>query len=249
MKFSVCVEAVFKQIDTLEAMERTAACGYKAFEFWGFENKELGEIKEKANELALSIVGFICASGSLVDANRKNEAVEGVKKSVKAAQEAGASNLLLLTGQELVNVSRGVQHDNIVNALKLCAPIVEAAGITLVLEPLNTRIDHAGYYLQTSSEGFDIIREVASPNIKLLFDIYHQQITEGNVIRNIVENIDLIGHFHAAGNPGRNELTRGELNYDNIFKAIDETGYKGYIGLEYFPINAPEEGLKAILKA
>ena len=114
--------------------------------------------------------------------------------------------------------------------------MLEAAGITLLVEPLNELIDHQGYYLVKSAEAFDIIKQVASPNIKILFDIYHQQISEGNVINNILANMEYIGHFHAAGNPGRNELQRGEINYPPLFAAIKQSNFSGYVGLEYWPL-------------
>ncbi len=117
----------------------------------------------------------------------------------------------------------------------------------LVFEPLNTLVDHKGYYLYSSEEAFRIADQVNSPKVKVLYDIYHQQITEGHLIKRITKNIDKIGHFHAAGNPGRHELYFGEINYSEVFKAIDETGYTGSIGLEYFPIEEPEKGIKAYL--
>ena len=124
--------------------------------------------------------------------------------------------------------------------------MLEENGITLVLEPLNTAVDHAGYYLSSSKEAFLLAKEAGSENVKILFDIYHQQITEGDVIRSIRENISLIGHFHAAGNPGRHEIDTGELNYPNIFRVIQETGYTGYMGLEYFPVKPALEGLQKL---
>ena len=122
-------------------------------------------------------------------------------------------------------------------------PILEKYGIMLVIEPLNTLVDHKGYYLVTSDEGFDIIREVDSDNVKLLFDIYHQQVSEGNVISNMVNNLDLIGHLHSAGCPGRHELWQGELNYGQIFEAIDNAGYNGFCALEYKPTLDPIDSL------
>ena len=109
-------------------------------------------------------------------------------------------------------------------------------------------MDHPGYYLSSSEEAFSIVKEVDSENIKVLFDIYHQQITEGDIIRSICKNIDLIGHFHAAGNPGRHELDSGELNYPNIFRQIQESGYTGFMGLEYFPVRPVGYGLKKLLE-
>jgi hydroxypyruvate isomerase len=126
--------------------------------------------------------------------------------------------------------------------------LLEEAGITLLLEPLNGKVNHPGIYLESSDEGFEIIREVGSPNVKILFDIYHQQITEGDIIRRMTSNIDLIGHIHCAGNPGRHELDSGELDYGRIFKALESAAYKGYAGIEYFPAESPTEGLMRLLK-
>jgi hydroxypyruvate isomerase len=130
--------------------------------------------------------------------------------------------------------------------LKEAAPLLEDAGITLVIEPLNELVDHAGYYLVRSDEAFELVDEVGSDAVKVVFDIYHQQISEGHLIRNITEHIDRIGHFHAAGNPGRHELTCGEIHYPLIFEAIQGGTFDGYVGLEYWPVADPLIGLKEV---
>ena len=112
-----------------------------------------------------------------------------------------------------------------------------------MIEPLNTKVDHPGYYLTSSAEAFEIVREVGSPNVKVVFDIYHQQISEGNIIPNITKNLDGIAHLHAAGHPGRNDLQFGENDYKNIFAAVDNAGYTGACGLEYRPLCDPEASL------
>ena len=124
--------------------------------------------------------------------------------------------------------------------------MLEEAGITLVIEPLNELIDHPGYYLVRSDEAFQIIDKINSPRVKVVYDIYHQQISEGQLIANLTANIDKIGHFHAAGNPGRNELTSSELHYPSIFEAIAKKDYQGYVGLEYWPLNDPVTGLREV---
>jgi hydroxypyruvate isomerase len=113
-----------------------------------------------------------------------------------------------------------------------------------VLEPLNTLKDHRGYFLASSYEAFEIIEEVGSPAVKVLYDIYHQQITEGNLIPTITENIGLIGHFHVADVPGRHQPGTGEINYKNVFAAIDGSGYNRYVGLEYGPTVATADTIK-----
>ena len=162
------------------------------------------------------------------------------------AKELGCKFLISQVGDELEGVSREDQHNSIVDGLKVCAPMLEEEGITLVIEPLNTHVNHKGYYLYSSHEAFEIVDKVGSGNVKVLYDIYHQQIMEGNLISTIRNNIDKIGYFHAAGNPGRNELYYGEINYMEVLKAIRETGYNGYIGLEYFPKDDVKKGLEML---
>ena len=122
--------------------------------------------------------------------------------------------------------------------------MLESSEITLVIEPLNEQVDHAGYYLVRSDEAFQIIDEVESSHVKVIYDIYHQQISEGHLIHNITTNIDKIAHFHAAGNPGRNEVTRGEINYPEVLAAIRETEFAGFIAFEYWPDKEPSIGLQ-----
>jgi hydroxypyruvate isomerase len=118
--------------------------------------------------------------------------------------------------------------------------------MTLLLEPLNSVVDHVGYFLDSAKLALQVVRDVGSPNLKLLYDIYHMQIMEGNIVQTISENIQSIGHVHCAGVPGRHELYLGELNYQNIFDKIDELNYEGYVGLEYFPTMKSEESLERL---
>ena len=133
--------------------------------------------------------------------------------------------------------------------LEACLPLLEGTDMTLLVEPLNTRVDHPGYYLTSSDEAFEVVEAVGSPQVKVLFDIYHQQIMEGDLIRRIGANIDKIGHFHAAGSPGRHELYDGEIHYPAVLRAIQDSGYQGYVGLEYFPKQEPRTGIEAFLNA
>ena len=111
--------------------------------------------------------------------------------------------------------------------------------LIMILEPLNTLVNHAGYFLNFTNEAFDIVREVGSPYLKILFDIYHVQIMEGNLIATIRKNIASIGHFHVGDVPGRHEPGTGEINYANVFKAIRELGYKDFVAMEYTPAKDP----------
>ncbi len=248
MKFSVCIDALFAGKDFAESMEAVKNAGMDTFEFWGWWDKDLKKIKKAKEELDMNIAAFCTKMISLVDASVRKQNLEGLKESIHAAREMGCKTLISQVGNELAGVSRQEQHKNLVEGLEACVPLLEEAGITLVFEPLNTLVDHKGYYLYSSEEAFQIVDEVNSKNVKVLYDIYHQQIMEGHLISRISGNIGRIGHFHAAGNPGRHELDTGEINYGNIFDVIRHSGYEGYVGLEYFPLKDAGEGLKNLLK-
>ena len=242
---SVCIDAVFEGVAKREAIARVKACGIDAFEFWGWWDKDLAEIEDAAAEHEMQIASCCTKFISLVDPATRRAYLEGLAESIDAAKRLGCPTLISQVGDFRPDVSHEEQHDCLVDGLREAASMLEQAGITMVIEPLNDLVDHVGYYLVRSEQAFAIIDQVASERVKVVFDIYHQQISEGNVIRNATENIGRIGHFHAAGNPGRNELTRGELNYAEIFHAIRETDYEGFVGFEYWPVEDVEAGLKA----
>jgi hydroxypyruvate isomerase len=160
--------------------------------------------------------------------------IAALKDTIEAAKKLGAPCIISQLGMD-TGAARTFQHRSILAGLKAASPLLEENGLVLLAEPLNGRIDHEGTYLESSDEGFELVEEAGTRNIRLLFDIYHQQITEGDIIRRISAHINLIGHFHAAGVPGRHELFLGELDYGRIFEAIDKLGYTGALGLEYFP--------------
>jgi len=246
MKVSICVDAVYIGKDFIESLKEISSIGGKAFEFWTWWDKDLKAIKATKEELGLEVVAFCTKFVSLVDLSKREEYISGLKESIEAANFMGCKTLISQIGND-TGSPREEQRQNIIDGLKACVPFLQEAGVTLVLEPLNIYVDHAGYYLYSSQEGFDIVEAVGSNNVKLLFDLYHQQIMEGNLIRNSTGNIDKIAHFHAAGNPGRHELSIGEVNYQEVFKAIDASVYGGYVGFEYFPIEEPAKGIKAFL--
>jgi len=248
MKFSVCVEALFRGKDLGESLRQIKNVGIDTFEFWSWWNKDLDMILRLKEELGMNISTFCTKFVSLTDPAQRKTYLEGLRESIRIAKKMGVRALITQVGNELPGISREKQHDSIVDGLRECAPILEGEGIILLFEPLNTLVDHKGYYLYSADEAFRVHDEVGSPNVKVLYDIYHQQIMDGHLISRITSNIEKIGHFHAAGNPGRHELDRGEINYPEIFRAIDETAYQGYMGLEYFPIEDPVQGLERLVR-
>ncbi len=234
---SVCIDAVFEGRSFDEACAAVKRAGIPAIEFWGWWDKDLDALQaaRQANGLALSAccTRFV----SLVDPAARGAYLEGLAESIEVAGRLDTSILISQVGNFRPGVSRDAQHRSLVDGLREAAPMLEAAGITLVIEPLNELVDHPGYYLVRSDEAFRIIDEVGSPRVKVVFDLYHQQVSEGHLIHNLVTHIDRIGHFHAAGNPGRHELQRGEIHYPGVFDAIRGAGFTGHVGLEYWPLD------------
>ena len=158
-----------------------------------------------------------------------------MREAIKAAASVGAPNVIVMAGdREGLTDAEGA--DNSVAFLNNIKALAEELKVTLCIELLNSKVNHQGYMADHTAWGVDVCKRVNSPNVKLLYDIYHMQIMEGDVIRTIRDNIKYIGHFHTAGNPGRNEFDETqELNYPAICKAIADTGYQGVLSHEYSP--------------
>jgi len=246
LKPSVCIDAVLEFVPFDQALQTVVESGIDAFEFWGWWDKDLDALLAARDACDMRISACCTKFVSLVDPAVRSNYLSGLEESIVAAERLGCKTLISQVGDFRPGVDRARQHDSLVQGLKEAAPLVEAADVTLVIEPLNELVDHAGYYLTRSDEAFEIIDEVGSSHVKVIFDIYHQQISEGHLIHNITANIDKIAHFHAAGNPGRHELSIGEIHYPTVFQAIQETDYSGYVGLEYWPLGDPQTGLREV---
>jgi hydroxypyruvate isomerase len=240
-----------------EALATLVRHGYDAFEMFDWRDPALLEtfIAEK-RKYALACACIVANKGveargcGLVNPREREGFLREINASVEAAKKIGTQRLVVLTGNELGGLPRSQQMANAVAALREAAPILEKNGLTALVEILNTYVDHAGYFLYYVRDGAELVDRVGSPNVKLLFDIYHVQIMEGNLISNIRAHIERIGHFHVGDVPGRHEPGTGEINYRNVFKAIYELGdrFQGYVGLEYGRLAPLEENLAALRK-
>ncbi|WP_391575172.1 TIM barrel protein, partial [Cohnella sp.] len=183
MKFSLCIGA-YPGKDAVYHLEKVKEHGFQGLEYYAWW--ELGDLKKLAAEQERIGVGLSATCTkfiSLVDESLRDDYVEGVRQTIEACRILGVRSIISQTGNVLDGVPRDQQRQAMVETLKLCAPLLEEAGMVLEVEPLNGLVDHAGHFLQRSDESVDVIDQVGSPNVKLVFDVYHQQITEGNVIR------------------------------------------------------------------
>lgn len=243
MKLCVAVPCFFGGMDFCEAIKKIGALGFDTAETYNWQKLDLEKVKNACEESGVHLISMCTTEFRMTDSQYRELWLEGLRDSCEAAKKLGVSKLITQVGND-TGAEREFQHAAIVKTLKLAKPITEEYGITVMIEPLNTYVNHPGYYLTSSKEAFDIIKEVDSPYIKVIYDIYHQQVMEGNIIPSVTQNLDCIAHLHAAGHPGRIEPWLGENNYNYIFDAIDKAGYKGFCGLEYKPTLNSEESLK-----
>ena len=234
MKISVCLDALCPRLPRPEAVRRLAAMGVTAVEFWGWKGTDLPALAETCRENGVTVAGICTTSFELTRPEKREEFLTGIRESIDAAKAVGASMLITQSGPE-TGAPRAEQAESILAGLRAAAPLLEAAGITLLLEPLNRRRDHPDTYLESSAEGFALVEAVNSPCVKILFDIYHQQVSEGDILTHLLPNLDKVGHLHAAAVPGRAALLGGELDYPTLLARIAAAGYDGCVGLEYFP--------------
>lgn len=249
MKFSVCLPAVFGMDDLPGALARIGEAGMDKYELWAWWENDMDALERVQREKGFVPAAVCTKFIPLTDAERHDEYREGLRETIAMCKRTGCKNIISQVGAEIEGVAREIQHRNIVEGVKKCLPDLEGTGITLLVEPLNTRIEHVGYYLWKASEGFEIVREIGHPSVKMLYDIYHQYVMNDVCVDEIKENIGLIGHVHVAGYPGRHEPLGSEIDYITLFREILSAGYDGLFGLEYHAVNNPVEGLKAIQEA
>ncbi len=235
-----------------EALTLLTRLGYNGYEMFDWRDPKVMDtfvsLKDRyplSCECLVANKGVSAPGCGLVNPRERDEFLKQTQLAIEAARTIGAKQLVTLSGNEMGGVPRSEQMANAVATLRAAAPILEKNGLTAIVEVLNTYVDHAGYFLYYLRDGAELIDRVGSPNVKLLFDIYHVQIMEGNLIQNIRTNIDRIGHFHVGDVPGRHQPGSGEINYRNVFKAIYDHGdrFQGSVALEYSPTVPLEQDL------
>lgn len=245
LRFSVCIETIFNDKPFEQRLEYVADLGFSAFEFGLRQGKDMNITLALKTALRLEVSAFQGSTTSLVDPAQRPQFLNDITRAAALAVDLSCHNLIVQSGPALPNTPRDQQRASIVEGLQAAAAIADDAGVQLVLEPLN-QIDHPGGYLSSSDEGFEIIRSVNRANVRLLFDIYHQQISEGNLSQRLCNNLSLIGHIHVADVPGRHEPGTGEINFEHIFGLLREQGYSGYVGLDYAPLVDAAASLRAV---
>jgi len=239
MKFSVCIELLFKELPFIDRIEKAKNHGFDAIEFWNWRSRDIKLIKKNCikNKIKVAMINGLTpnSNSQMINPRDHEKCVNDIKESIKIAEELNCEFICVVTNHINedwtcsplpYNISEGKKVRNIVDILKKVAPFAESANVILALESLNVIVDHPGYYLNSVEKAFNIIEEVNHKNIRILFDIYHIQVSEGNIVSKLQKNINLISYIHIANVPGRHEPGTGELNYPYIFNKIVELGYK-----------------------
>ncbi len=242
MRLCVPVPCFFGKMDFCDALRQIGRLGFDCAETYNWKNLDLDRVRAAVEESGVELISMCTSEFRMTSPEHRQLWLDGLKESCAAAKKVGASRLITQVGPD-TGAPREEQHAAIVETLRQARPILDDSGIIIMLEPLNVLVNHPGYYLTTAGEGFDVMREVDHPLVKIVYDIYHQQITEGNIIPSITKNLDCIAHLHGAGHPGRNEMWFGESDYKVILAAAEKAGYTGAIGLEYRPLLDPVESL------
>lgn len=246
--------------DEVKQLEFAASVGFRDWEDNRMHTRPIEEQQKLADAMerlgirmgvfvayGIGVFGKVTFTGS--DKKLRDEAVEEIKKAVDVAKRVKAKWMTVVPGAYNNRLEEGYQAAKTVDLLRRCAEVLEPHDLVMVLEPLNWWKNHPGLYLRETHQAYEVCRGVDSPACKILFDIYHQQIQEGNLIANIDMAWDEIGYFQAGDNPGRKEPGTGEINYRNVFKHIHSKGFEGIVGMEHGKSLGGAEGDRALIDA
>ena len=215
------------------------------------QNKMSKTMQKRSIEMGVFVAHTIhwkepnLASG---DNNKREQFLKEIKESVEVAKRINAKWMTVVPGYKDLRLDLSYQTVNVVDSLKYACEILEPHGLIMVLEPLNF-LNHPGLFLTESPQAYEICKSVDSPSCKILFDIYHQQIQEGNLLPNIKKCWNEIAYFQIGDNPGRKEPSTGEINYKNIFKYIYNRGFEGILGMEHGNSKKGRDGEIAVIEA
>jgi hydroxypyruvate isomerase len=255
MKPVICFEMLYADLKPTQKIAKIAQLGFKHVEFWGWRDKSIPDLISACNESQVNVVNFSGhRKGSLVAADTHSLFFEDLEEALSVANQLKCSTLMLLTNElgegGVVNntypdIPQGEQYQNVRRGLEK-ALTSTPDDIALVLEPLNTLIDHPGYYLADMETAVSLIREVNHPRLKILCDLYHFGVMGQDLKALITQYVDDIGYIHIADFPGRHEPGTGSADWPALLTLLKEGGYTGYIGFEYSPLNDSEESLQKI---
>jgi hydroxypyruvate isomerase len=240
-----------------DRVKTAARLGFKNVEIWWVDSVFKGtpdQLAKLADANGVSITNTVInapdgsVGSGLTDPRKSKDAwLARARMTINYTKEAQIPNTIFLTGNRVPGLTDQQMLESVIEWTKPVVDMAEKAGVTLLLEPLNDKYDHPDHWLTSSDLGAEICRKIGSKRLRILFDCYHMQTMEGDLVNHIKRNIDVIGHFHSAGVPGRHEVFMGETNYPFVLGQIEQLGYQGVFGLEYAPAMNDELSLTETL--
>jgi len=236
---TVMLWTVYRDLPFPERLEQVAEAGYHAVELVGefkdWKPQDFADARRKKRELAMEFDGTCGVWLPLADAGKRDAFLKALRDFIPTMRELECTRLIMQTGNKIPGLSSEVMHTNCIETLKRGGDIAAENNIELLIENIDPE-ENPKYFLTSSAEGFDIVRSVGNPHVKLLYDLFHEQIAEGNLIEKLEKNIDLVGLVHVADVPGRHHPGTGEINYSNIFRKLAELRYSRYVAMEFKPL-------------
>lgn len=247
-KYAANVEMWWRHLPFTDRINAAADAGFEYIEFWPWQGKDIQAIAQVCGERNVEVAQFTAWGFVPGMNNPKNHKrfVEEIKKSCEIAKQLNCKRMTVVGGNDQPNMTQEEMHQHIIDALKLVKPIVEEAGVMLIIEPMNIRVDHKGHCLYGSEDAVRICREVDSPMIKINWDLYHMQISEGDLCGRLRDGFDQVGYIQVADHPGRHEPSTGEIYYPRVFEELERLGYTGPIGLECSPKSDEQTAIKRL---
>jgi hydroxypyruvate isomerase len=246
-QFSVMMWTLNKLGSFEENLERVAQAGYRHVELVGeflrWSEADWTRILARMQALKITVDATSGLKTGFADPVGGDAFVAELKGFIPTVQRLGCGQVILLSGKRIEGAAPGVQKAACIEALKRAADILSAAGLTGVIEPID-RLENPSIYLDGVTEAFDIVRAVGSPKVKVLYDLYHEQRGQGNLIEKLEKNIDEVGLIHVADVPGRHEPGTGEIDYRNVYRKLAELHYGGVIAMEFYPTGDVVETLR-----
>jgi hydroxypyruvate isomerase len=246
--FSVMLWTLEKTAPFERCLEIVAAAGYQGIELVGEFHRWSSEETRRAKS-RMQALGLICdamsgVAAGFADPGGGAELISELSRQIAVAKNLACPKIILLSGKRVAEMSRSEQHRVCVENLKRVADLASKNNIEVVIEPIDP-LENPSIYLTSVSEGFELVREVGSPNVKVLYDFYHEQRAYGNLLEKLEQNIDWVGLVHIADVPGRREPGTGEIDFANIYRKLAELRYDQFIAMEYYPTGDPVASLRA----
>lgn len=250
-RFAVNVEMWWGRERWIDRVKRAVAFGYPAIEFWPWARKPIDELLGIMDTSGLEVAQFLAwgFSPGLNDPKNHDRFEKAIEDSIKTAHRLRCKKMTVIAGNDRQGVSREEMHGHVITGLKRVAKMCEEADVMLILEPLNTRVDHKGHCLDNSPDSVRICEEVGSTHVKINWDLYHLQIMEGDLCGRMKDGYEQVGYFQLADHPGRGHPGTGEIHYPRVFRAAHELGYRDYFGLECRPMGGEFAATQNILMA